>query len=52
MMIAPGHRHGKASFWQEMPQKRAKAPPLDHEDVKSPHNNALFPSIAGHAGLG
>jgi hypothetical protein len=51
-MIAPGSGHGKSLNLAINAAKRTKGAMFDHEDVKSPHNNALFPSIAGHAGLG
>jgi hypothetical protein len=52
-MIAPHVGGGKSlPAIEKTPQIQAKWPAADHELVKSPHNKAQFPSIAGHRALG
>jgi hypothetical protein len=52
-MIAPGSDHGKSLILATSAVETGKtAARADHELVKSPHNNALFSSIVGHAELG
>jgi hypothetical protein len=52
-MIAPPAALGKSYVWaRERLKNGQKATVFDHELVKRAHNNAQFPSIAGHAALG